>query len=78
MNINTKRRILRRHKKKNNNGGLLLRLLIGVVAIAFLAATVLGLAGIGTAVGVYNYYAKDLPDPGRLETDQEEFETTKI
>ena len=78
MNINTKRRILRRRRNKNNNSGLLLRLLIGAVAIAFLAVTVLGLAGIGTAVGVYNYYAKDLPDPGRIETDQEEFETTKI
>lgn len=77
MNINTKRRILRRRKKKNNNG-LLLRLLIGAIAIVFFAATLVAISGIGTAVGVYAYYAKDLPDPGRIETEQQEFETTKI
>jgi 1A family penicillin-binding protein len=76
MNINTKRRILRRRRKKNN--GLLLHLLMGLVAVVFFAVTLLGLLGIGTVVGVYAYYAKDLPDPGRIETDQEEFETTKI
>jgi 1A family penicillin-binding protein len=76
MNINTKRRILRRQKK--NNSGLLLRLLIGAVTIVLFAVTLLGLLGIGTVAGVYAYYAKDLPDPGRIETEQEEFETTKI
>ena len=76
MNVNTKRRILRRRKKQNN--GLLLRLLLGMVAIVFFAIALLGLSGIGTVVGVYAYYAKDLPDPGQIETAQEEFETTKI
>ncbi len=76
MNVNTKRRILRRRKKQNN--GLLLRLLMGMVAIVFFAIALLGLSGIGTVVGVYAYYAKDLPDPGQIETAQEEFETTKI
>jgi penicillin-binding protein 1C len=76
MNINTKRRILHRHRKKNN--GLLLRLLIGVVTLIFFAVTLLGIVGIGTVVGVYSYFTKDLPDPGRIETEQEEFETTKI
>ena len=76
MEIHTKQRILRRRRKKNN--GLLLRLLIGAVAIVFFAVTLLGFAGIGTAVGVYAYFTKGLPDPGRIETEQEEFETTKI
>jgi len=76
MNINTRRRILRRRKKNNN--GLLLRLLVGVVAIVFFAVTLLGMVSIGTVAGVYAHYAIDLPDPGRIETEQEEFETTKI
>ncbi|HID64700.1 MAG TPA: hypothetical protein EYP49_18435, partial [Anaerolineae bacterium] len=76
MEIHTKQRILRRRRKKNN--GLLLRLLIGAVAIVFFVVTLLGFAGIGTAVGVYAYFTKGLPDPGRIETEQEEFETTKI
>jgi 1A family penicillin-binding protein len=77
MNINTKRRILHR-RKKNNNNGLLLRLLIGAVTVMIFVITLLGLLGIGTVAGVYAYYAKDLPDPGQIETAQEEFETTKI
>ena len=76
MDIHTRQRILHRRRKKNN--GLLLRLLVGVVAIVFFTITLLGLAGIGTAVGVYAYFAKDLPDPSRIETEQEEFETTEI
>jgi hypothetical protein len=33
------------------------------------------LAALGSAFGVYSYYAKDLPDPGAIETEQEDFET---
>ena len=76
MDIHMRQRILHRRRKKNN--GLLLRLLIGAVALVFFAITLLALAGIGTAVGVYAYFAKDLPDPSRIETEQEEFETTEI
>ncbi len=32
----------------------------------------------GTAAGIYGYYAKDLPDPNEIVTRQEKFETTKI
>ncbi len=50
---------------------------IGLLAVILGNATV-ALAAIGTAFGVYSYYAKDLPDPRAIETEQETFETTKI
>lgn len=36
------------------------------------------MAALGSAFGVYSYYAKDLPDPRAIETEQEDFETTKL
>jgi penicillin-binding protein 1C len=36
------------------------------------------MAALGTVFGVYSYYAKDLPDPRAIETEQEDFETTKV
>ncbi|MGQ9625909.1 MAG: penicillin-binding protein [Anaerolineae bacterium] len=68
----------RRHRHKNKRPGLLTWLLLGTVAFIFLITSVAFLATVGAIVGVYAYYAKDLPDPEAIETEQEEFETTKI
>jgi 1A family penicillin-binding protein len=71
---------LRRRRNRKNNGSGLRRVLLAIpVAIAILAISG-ALAGAGAAVGVYAYYAKDLPAPeevGRQST-QESFKTTKI
>ena len=34
--------------------------------------------GVGSVAGVYAYFAQDLPNPEQIETEQEDFETTKI
>jgi len=81
MNISQKILIRRRRRRReSNNGGrnLLVRLLVGVVTMAVLSAVLVAMSGIGAVAGVYAYYAKDLPDPEAIETEQEEFETTKI
>jgi len=81
--MNTSQKILirrRRRRREKNNGGrsLLVRLLIGTVTMAVLGAVLVAMSSIGAVAGVYAYYAKDLPDPEAIETEQEEFETTKI
>ncbi len=47
-----------------------------LLVLLFNASVVL--AALGSAFGIYSYYAKDLPDPRAIETEQEDFETTKI
>lgn len=48
-----------------------------ILLVLLLNASVV-LAALGSAFGIYSYYAKDLPDPRAIETEQEDFETTKI
>jgi penicillin-binding protein 1C len=71
----------RRERRKRAQGGagkLAMRLggCMVLVVVFSIALTLVG--GIGTVVGVYGYYAKDLPDPNEIVTAQEDFETTKI
>ncbi|MFN2245137.1 MAG: transglycosylase domain-containing protein, partial [Anaerolineae bacterium] len=68
----------RRQRAKGGAGRLLLQVALGVLALLLLGGLATVLAGVGTAVGVYTFYAKDLPDPNEIVTRQETFETTKI
>jgi penicillin-binding protein 1C len=68
----------RRQRAKGGPGRLLLQVTLGVLALLLIGGVGTVLAGVGTAVGVYTYYAKDLPDPNEIVTRQETFETTKI
>jgi membrane peptidoglycan carboxypeptidase len=83
--MNARRRVMltqrRRARRLARRPGLFSWLLRGVAALLLLVllfhASIAG-AALGTAFGVYSYYAKDLPDPRTIETEQEDFETTKI
>ena len=67
----------RRHRRKKKPNWLLR--LLGFFAVAIVFVTLLvSLTGLGAIAGVYAYYAKDLPDPEKIETEQEKFETTKL
>jgi penicillin-binding protein 1C len=68
----------RRVKGKGGVGRLALRLGAGLVILVLSGVVLTLVAGVATAVGVYSYYAKDLPDPNEIVTRQESFETTKI
>jgi len=68
----------RRTKGKGGFGRLALRLGAGLVILVVSGLVLTLVAGVATAVGVYSYYAKDLPDPNEIVTRQESFETTKI
>lgn len=67
----------RRHRRKKKPNWFLRFLGVLVVGIVFVALLV-GLTGLGSIAGVYAYYVKDLPDPEKIETEQEKFETTKL
>jgi len=74
--------ILRRRRLQestNRATPIVLRLALGTVAlIVGLALTAIGISA-AAAVGVYNYYAKDLPAPGEIaKQTQSQFKTTRI
>ena len=74
--------ILRRRrlsKSSERATPIVLQLTLGTVAlIVGLGLTAVG-AGAAAAVGVYNYYAKDLPAPGEIAKQaQSQFKTTRI
>ena len=66
-------------KKTKRTGPLLARLSLGSLAvIAGLLVTTVGVAA-ASAVGVYEYYAKDLPAPGEIaKQTNDQFKTTRI
>jgi 1A family penicillin-binding protein len=70
----------RRGNRKNGTGFFVILARLTTVAIfAILAAVTLVVASsVGAVAAVYAYYAKDLPDPRAIETQQEHRETTKI
>jgi penicillin-binding protein 1C len=76
--ILTKRRRSRRHSHRPNFFVLLLSATVVVVVLIFLLNASAVFAAVGTAFGIYSYYTADLPDPRSIETEQENFETTKI
>ncbi|MFQ5611324.1 MAG: penicillin-binding protein [Anaerolineae bacterium] len=71
----------RRRRSKENRPKIfswLLRLFIAVVILAALFFLGVTLTGVGTALAIYSNFASELPDPSAIETEQEDFETTKI
>jgi len=71
----------RRQRRERAKGGIakvLLQIAAGLLVLAVVSTLFAVLAGVGTVVGAYGYYAKDLPDPNEILTRQEQFETTKI
>lgn len=52
---------------------------LGFVLLVFIGLNLISmLAGFGTVVSVYAYYAQQLPKPGEITSVEEDFETTKI
>jgi len=74
----TRRRRRRTREQKPKILLYLASFIVGVVAIV--AAFILGtfLTALGSAYAVYDSFAQELPDPTAIETEQEDFETTKI
>jgi penicillin-binding protein 1C len=83
LNTEQKMRLLRdRRTRRNRAKGGIARVALyaagGLVIVTVLSVVLTAVIGAATIVGVYGYYAKDLPDPNAIVTQQEQFETTKI
>ncbi len=83
--MNIRRKVIltqrRRARRFSHRPGILAWLLRGVavlVLVVFLFNASVAAAALGTVFSIYSYYAQDLPDPRAIETEQENFETTKI
>ena len=76
--IAARHRRAERESRRPNFFMWLLRALGGTILLIVAAGAGVALAAVGAAYGVYSYYAQDLPDPRSIETQQENFETTKI
>jgi membrane peptidoglycan carboxypeptidase len=71
----------RRHRRqaKERSGASQLVRIVGVVLLVIVLVTLgIGASGIGTVVGAYGYFTRDLPEPQEIEAVEENFETTKI
>jgi len=80
MDKSKKVTILRRQRRRENSGGgkLVIRILAGLFVFILLINLAILFMGVGSVAGVYAHFAQDLPDPEQIETEQEDFETTKI
>jgi len=70
----------RQRRRAEGRSGLwqLLRI-IGVLLLVILLLIVGGVvSGVSAAASAYAYFTRDLPEPGRIEAADENFETTKI
>jgi membrane peptidoglycan carboxypeptidase len=74
----TRRRRRRVQEQKPKIFLHLLNLAIVTVALILTAIIFSFLASVGAAYAVYDSFAQQLPDPTSIETEQEDFETTKI
>ena len=73
---------LRRHRRfreRADTGPARLMRVVGLfLLVVFLGGLLSVIAALGGAMGVYAYFAKDLPDPDQIEIVEEDFETTLI
>lgn len=81
MRNNTKAIIARRRRERlhRNNGSKIAKLLASSLILVALATILAMVAGLGSVVAVYAYYARQLPPPEAIEfRSQATFQTTKI
>lgn len=83
MNRDLKVFLLRKRRRPNGSrwgifAGAAAGMAASTIGSIVLVFALLSAAAIGSAVAVYAYFAKDLPDAGEIEKVQEEFKTVKI
>ena len=74
----TRRRRRRLQEQKPKIFLYLMSFILLVIAGIVAANVGMVLSGVGSAYAVYDSFAQQLPDPTAIETEQEDFETTKI
>ncbi|MCX7680630.1 MAG: transglycosylase domain-containing protein, partial [Anaerolineae bacterium] len=68
-----------RRRAAERSGPRQLLRVAGGVLLLLIAAFILSIAGgVGTVLGAYAYFTRDLPEPEQIEAAEQNFETTKI
>ncbi len=83
MQSNRKVMITRRRRRRTNEQKPKIFLYLGFLLLGVAAIVLASIAGsffmaVGSVYAVYDSFARQLPDPTAIETEQEDFETTKI
>jgi len=73
-----KRKRAKRAEQRAGGANLLLRMSGGVLGIMAVAVLLVVLSGVGTVVGVWAYYTRDLPDAEEIQVVEEGFETIRF
>ncbi len=68
----------RRHSAKNSIGKRIFQALTALGAIGLAIAIAIPVSAAAGVVGVYNYFTRDLPDPTKVQTARDDFQTTRI
>ncbi len=74
----TLQRRQRQRVRARTGPGLFVKILSFALLLVFLSNLLLVSGAVGSVVGVYAYFAQDLPEPGQIEVVEENFETTRI
>jgi membrane carboxypeptidase/penicillin-binding protein len=74
----TRRRRRRTEEQKPHYFAYLGYALLGLLGLIVAGVVGMFLVGVGSAYAVYDSFAQQLPDPTAIETEQEDFETSKI
>jgi membrane peptidoglycan carboxypeptidase len=73
--VSIKRKRTERLRKRAGGANVLVRGLGGIVGVLLVTVLLVVLSGVGTVVGVWAYYTRDLPDAEEIQVVEEEFET---
>ena len=76
--ILVKRRRQQRAQRRSGGVNLLVRATSGVVGVVLVTALLVVLSGVGTVVGVWAYFTKDLPDPEDIQIVEDKFHQLQL
>ena len=76
--VSIKRRRAKRIQQRAGGANTLFRIMGGMAGVLLLAIVLVALSGVGTVVGVWAYYTRDLPDPEEIQVVEEVYETIRF
>jgi membrane peptidoglycan carboxypeptidase len=73
-----KKKRAERNRRRAGGATLLLRGTGGIIGVALVTLLLVVLSGVGTVVGVWAFYTRDLPDAQEIQVVEQEFETIRF
>ena len=76
--VSIRKRRTKRRQRRAGGANVLFRVTGGAVGVFLLSIVFAVLSGVGTVVGVWAYYTRDLPEPEQIQIVEEGFETIRF